>query len=100
MSGSPRLSPDHEQPPDEADVRRQLERILAHPLFQSSARLTAFVRLIVGYTLAGRAHELKESVIGADVFGLGDSFNPQENPVVRIVAGRLRSKLAEYYLGQ
>jgi tetratricopeptide (TPR) repeat protein len=81
-------------------VERQLARILAHPLFRSSQRLTAFLRFTVENTLAGRSHEVKESVIGADVFGLGETYNPQENPVVRIVAGRVRGKLAEYYLGQ
>src|SRR5215467_9830769 len=73
--------------PSKADVERQLARILAHPLFRSSQRLTAFLRFIVDNTLAGRAHEVKEYVIGADVFGLGESYNPQKNPVVRIVAG-------------
>jgi tetratricopeptide (TPR) repeat protein len=50
-------------------------------------------------TLAGRTDQLKEYVIGTEVFQLAASYNPQENPVVRIAAGRLRTKLAEYYLG-
>lgn len=91
---------DHGAVPSAVEIERQLARILNHPLFQSSHRLTAFLRFVVENTLDGRMHEIKEYVIGAEVFGLGESYNPQENPVVRIVAGRVRAKLAEYYLGE
>ncbi|MBI1790617.1 MAG: AAA family ATPase, partial [Acidobacteria bacterium] len=85
--------------PAHADVARQLDRILAHPLFQASHRLSAFLRFVVQTSLAGRAEQLKEHVIGVEVFERGGSYSPQEDPVVRIMAGRLRSKLAEYYQG-
>jgi len=81
------------------EVVRQLERVLAHRLFQASQRLSAFLRFAVESTLAGRGGELKESVIGVEVFERGSSYSPQEDPVVRIMAWRLRSKLAEYYQG-
>jgi hypothetical protein len=55
---------------------------------------------VVESALHGKVDQLKEHVIGVDVFGLSVSYNPQENPVVRIMAGRLRSKLAEYYLSR
>jgi tetratricopeptide (TPR) repeat protein len=83
----------------EIDIRRQFERILADPLFQRSERLSAFFRFIVENTLAGRGKEIKETVIGMEVFGRGPSYDPREDPVVRIMAGRLRGKLAEYYQG-
>lgn len=85
--------------PAAADVVRQLERILAHTLFQSSLRLSTFLRFTVEHALAGRADELKEYVIGVEVFERASTYSPQEDPVVRIMAGRLRSKLAEYYQG-
>ena len=87
------------QPPTPAEVTRQLERILAHPLFQTSQRLSSFLRFTVEGVLAGRREHLKEYVIGVEVFGRPSSYNPQEEPVVRIMAGRLRGKLAEYYQG-
>lgn len=80
-----------------AGILRQLERILAHPLFQKSRRLSAFLRYAVETTLAGGADSLKEFVIGAEVFGLGESFDPQTDNIVRVNANRLRGKLAEYY---
>jgi tetratricopeptide (TPR) repeat protein len=81
------------------DVLRQLERILANPLFQTSRRLSAFLRYAVENALAGRAEQLKEYVIGVEVLGRSVSYNPQEDPAVRVMAGRLRSRLAEYYQG-
>jgi hypothetical protein len=78
---------------------RQLERILAKPLFQTSKRLSTFLRFAVENALAGRAEQLKEYVIGVEVFERGASYSPQEDPIVRIIAERLRSKLAEYYQG-
>lgn len=80
-------------------VLEQLERTLAHPLFQGSLRLSAFLRYAVDRTLAGEASGLKEYVIGVEVFARGSSFDPQVDNVVRVSANRLRSKLAEYYHG-
>jgi hypothetical protein len=80
-----------------ADVLRQLNRIVSHPLFLKSERLSAFLRYTVETTLAGEADSLKEIVIGAEVFRRGDSFDSQTDNLVRVTANRLRSKLAEYY---
>ncbi len=83
--------------PSREQVARQLERILADPLFAKSQRLGGFLRYSVETALAGAAHELKEYVIGVQVFERGETYSPQEDPIVRIMAGRLRAKLAEYY---
>ena len=42
-------------------------------------------------------HELKEYVIGVQVFGKEDSFDPRTDPIVRVQARRLRAKLVRYY---
>ncbi len=84
-------------PPSENDVRGQTERILRDPLFQRSERLSTFFRFIVEMALVGRGEEIKESVLGTEVFGRAPSYDPHEDPVVRVMAGRLRGKLAEYY---
>jgi tetratricopeptide (TPR) repeat protein len=76
---------------------QQLERILGHTLFRGSQRLSLFLRFAVVNTIAGLSEQLKESVMGAEVFGRGPTYNPQTDPIVRIMAGRLRSKLMEYY---
>ena len=86
-----------DQAPAREQVLQQLERILAHPLFHKSERLSNFLRYSVETTLAGEADRLKEFVIGTEVFKRGDSFDPQTDNIVRVNANRLRSKLAEYY---
>jgi tetratricopeptide (TPR) repeat protein len=86
-----------QQSPADTDVLRQLERILAHQLFLPSHRLSAFLRYVVETALAGHTEHLKEYVIGVEVFERSPDYNPQLDPVVRTMAGRLRSKLAEYY---
>ena len=88
---------DHNLTPSE--VRAWLERILADPLFQSSNQLSSFLRFAAESTLAGKSDQLKEYVIGVEVLKRGAGFNPREDPCVRIVAGRLRGRLAEYYQG-
>src|ERR1044072_1451400 len=94
FSGGSASSPE----PGRVALARPLERILADPLFHESRRLSQFLRYAVQAALDGRAERLKEYVIGVEVFELDSSYSPQENPVVRIMAGRLRARLAEYYL--
>ena len=89
--------PDTNPTVGQGEILQQLERILAHPLFQKSERLSTFLRYAVEGTLAGEGASLKEFVIGSEVFGRGDSFDPQTDNIVRVNANRLRGKLAEYY---
>ena len=85
----------HRQPPGSAD--EELERILRSETFHQSDRLKRFLTFIVRETAAGRAEELKEYVIGVQVFGKEDSFDPRTDPIVRVQARRLRAKLVRYY---
>jgi len=73
-----------------------LERILASAKF-SRGRLGEFLRFVVEETLAGRGENLKESVIGVEVFQRGADFDPRIDPIVRVEARRLRQRLEEYY---
>src|SRR6187200_2000767 len=81
---------------DEA-VPEHLDRILSSPTFQQGDRLKRFLKFIVLEAVAGRRHELKEYVIGVQVFGKEESFDPRTDPIVRVQARRLRAKLVSYY---
>jgi serine/threonine-protein kinase len=81
-------------------VRRQLEAILASSGFAKKDRLSRFLRFVVERKLAGRAHELKETVIGFEVFERPANYNPKQDAIVRTEAGRLRARLGEYYSGE
>ena len=80
---------------NEEAVRAQLGRILASPQFAQSERLTRFLRLVVESAQTGDA--LKEYRIGVEVFDRGGDFDPRTDPIVRVQAAKLRSKLLEYY---
>jgi serine/threonine-protein kinase len=78
----------------------QLEKILAHGLFARSERMGRFLRVAVERALDGRADELKEYLIGVEVFDRKQSYDPRVDPIVRVEARRLRSKLKAYYDGE
>jgi TolB-like protein/Tfp pilus assembly protein PilF len=81
----------------ERTVRQQLDRILASTTFQQVDRLKRFVSFIVLETLASRGDQLKEYVVGVQVFGKEESFDPRTDPIVRVQARRLRARLVRYY---
>jgi hypothetical protein len=80
-------------------VRRQLEEVLNSSGFARNARLSGFLRFVVEHYLEGRSQELKESVIGSEVFGREPSYDTRADPIVRTEARRLRVRLREYYDG-
>jgi TolB-like protein len=80
-------------------VRAALDRVLAAPEFVNAARLSRFLRFAVEKSLAGAGSELKEYLLGVEVFDRGQDFDPRLDPIVRVEAGRLRGKLQEYYEG-
>jgi len=84
-------------PPDPIAVRRQLERLLAHPLFSNSKRYPALLAHTVDQTLKGNASDLKERSIGIDVFNRPPTYDANADPVVRITAGEVRKRLVQYY---
>jgi len=78
-------------------LAEQLGRILASKAFRQSDRLKRFLTFIVEETVAGRGERLKEFVVGIEVFGKPEAFDPRNDPIVRVQARRLRSQLARYY---
>jgi TolB-like protein/Tfp pilus assembly protein PilF len=80
-------------------IREQIAKIVASEIFVNSTRMQRFLTLVVEYALSGRAKELKEYLIGVDVFDRDTSFDPRADPIVRVEARRLRRKLEEYYEG-
>jgi len=79
------------------DVRAELERILASKGFATAGRLSKLLRYVVEKTLAGETDQLKEYAVGIEVFERDDKYDPRLDSIVRVEAGRLRTKLDEYY---
>ena len=78
-------------------IREELERVLRSRTFVHSHRIRRFLRFVVEEYLVGRQHRLKEYLIGLEVFGRPESFDPRVDSIVRVEARRLRAKLDEYY---
>jgi Tol biopolymer transport system component len=81
-------------------VRAQLTKIVASQGFLRAEGLGRLLRFTVEETLEGRGEHLKEYLLGVEVFGRGDSFDPRIDPIVRVQARKLRARLADYYQGQ
>lgn len=75
----------------------QLERVLQSRTLQNSESLKAFLRFVVEKTVDDEGALLKEYTIATEVFGRNDDYDPRIDSVVRVQAGRLRTKLHEYY---
>ncbi|GAU85403.1 adenylate cyclase [Bosea sp. BIWAKO-01] len=75
----------------------QLELILASPEFKVSDRIRRFLSYVTSETLAGRAERIKAYSIATQVLGRDSHFDIQNDPVVRIEAGRLRRAMERYY---
>ena len=77
--------------------REELERVLSSSCFARSERVSKLLRFLVERQLEGRENELKESVIGVEVFGRRPDYNPKLDSTVRTEAVRLRERLGRYY---
>jgi TolB-like protein/Flp pilus assembly protein TadD len=86
---------DKGEPSPEA-VRGALQRLLSSRIFAQSVRLSGFLKFGVEAALAGRV-SINEYSIGIDVFEKRSNFDPRIDPIVRVHARRLRSKLKQYY---
>jgi hypothetical protein len=81
-------------------IREHLEVVLADGLFSNSKRLPAFLRYVVKEALSGSVEgdgQIKERTLGIMVFGRPANYDSNSDPVVRMTAGEVRKKLAQYY---
>jgi hypothetical protein len=82
---------------DTQEVRNQIARIAVSNSFKRRRRLLELFEYLVSETMAGRHELLTQKRIAADVYRLGNSFDPQSDGTVRIAAARLRNAIEEYY---
>lgn len=84
----------------EAIIREELAQLLKSRMFQQSDRLGRFLRYTIDRVLEGRQSELKEYVIGVEVYDRRPPYDPNQDSIVRTEARRLRAKLKGYYEGE
>ena len=85
------------QTPSAEEIQVELERVLASVPFANSHRSQRFLRYVVECSLNNRDEFLKEFAIAVDVFERNVSYDPSIDATVRVEAGRLRSRLRDYY---
>jgi serine/threonine-protein kinase len=90
----------HGTPVSADEVHAELERILSDSAFATAEKMKDFLRFVVQETLAGRGDALNEALVGMEVYSRGETFDPRQDSIVRVEAGRLRSKLREFYESQ
>lgn len=81
---------------DEAEVRSELARIVASPLFHQAEQPIRLLRFIVECTLSG-GEAPKEYRLAVEALGRGPGFDPRNDTIVRVQVRKLRAKLAKYY---
>jgi len=87
----------HHSKEELAAIRDQLERMLAHPLFRNSRRYPALFRHIVEASLQEPLRPLRERRLGVEVFGREPQYDTNQDPIVRLTAGEIRKRIAQYY---
>ncbi|MGD0740100.1 MAG: hypothetical protein ABR957_10935 [Terracidiphilus sp.] len=78
-------------------VLQELEAILSSYHFRGSKRYPALLEYVVDAALDNRLGDLKERTLGVEVFGRDPGYDTNADPVVRVSAGEVRKRIAQYY---
>ena len=75
----------------------EIDRLVNSHTLHGSESLCKLLRYLADHAIRHPGVALKEYQIATEVFGRQSDFDPQLDSLVRVQAGRLRSKIAEYY---
>jgi hypothetical protein len=75
----------------------QIEKLLASHSLHGSESLCKLLRYLANHSLEHPGTSPKEYQIATEVFARQQDFDPHVDSMVRVQAGRLRTKLSEYY---
>jgi TolB-like protein/Flp pilus assembly protein TadD len=84
-------------PEQTALIRHHLKQVLASHVFAGSKRAQDFLELIITHALEGEFDQLRERMIGAEMFGRPVSYDTGSDSVVRVKATEVRKKLVQFY---
>src|SRR5947199_929615 len=84
---------------DKVHYRGQIDKILGSHTLHGSESLCKLLRYLADHALR-HPGSLKEYQIATEVFGRPSDFDPHLDSLVRVQAGRLRTKLSEYYVSE
>ena len=78
-------------------ITRHLARILESQSFKGSRRSQEFLRYVVEKSLCGDFHEIKERILGVEIFGRPVNYDTSADAIVRVTANDVRKRLLRYY---
>jgi hypothetical protein len=78
----------------------QIEKLLGSHALHGSESLCKLLRYLANHSLDHPGTSPKEYQIATEVFARQEDFDPHVDSMVRVQAGRLRTKLAEYYASE
>jgi hypothetical protein len=79
---------------------QQIDNIIKSHSLRGSESLCKLLQYLAKQALDHPDSPVKEYQIATEVFGRPADFDPQSDSTIRVQAGRLRMKLAEYYAGE
>ncbi len=79
---------------------QQIDNIIKSHSLRGSESLCKLLQYLAKQSLYHPDAPLKEYQIATEVYGRPADFDPQSDSTIRVQAGRLRLKLAEYYAGE
>jgi len=79
---------------------QQIDRIIKSHSLRGSESLCKLLQYLAKQALEHPDAPLKEYQIATEVYGRKSDFDPQSDSTIRVQAGRLRLKLAEYYASE
>jgi len=82
---------------DRTQILSEVDRLVSSHTLHGSESLCKLLRYLAKQAVDHPGVPVKEYQIATEVFGRQSDFDPQLDSMVRVQAGRLRSKLAEYY---
>ena len=83
--------------PAPEQILTALQDILQTDKFLCAPQMSAFLKYVVEQAVKGNESRIKAYTVAVDALGKPPTFDPQNDPVVRVLAGRLRTSLASYH---
>jgi hypothetical protein len=79
---------------------QEIDRLINSHSLRGSESLCKLLQYLAKHSLEHPGEPLKEYQIATEVYGRRPDFDPQSDSTIRVQAGRLRQKLADYYAGE
>src|ERR1700730_14451829 len=87
--------------PPIVDTRWELvQRVASSPFFHRSPRMRELLVYICERALHNRPEDLREALIGQNVFGRKPDYSPGDDNIVRVEVRHLRKRLDEYFAAE